>query len=285
MIKTGQNTTNEIWRYDSWFDFVDHSQNRKLSTDVNCSRNSLMGDEWTGTRSFGEAVRLAKEGWPVGAEKVGRLSAKLYDKITSRIERPQVVYDVTGNDFDVAMVNEGVPESWYHFDTSEVQNGKGTKVLKLVFNCSVSGGISTDVMIAKGAVVCALVESLEYAGCRVEIDVVEATTYYDQGLSKFSLIIPTKEANQHMDRDKLAFALAHPSVLRRLVFGVEEENGRFMKIAGTGYGMPADPDVSEHGDIFIGHSMLGEPQWTNEVSSVDWVIKQLKEQNVTIDDD
>ena len=275
--------------FESWFDFVEFGKNRKAQSTILESRNDGPGKkDWTGTYNFDEAVNLAENGWPDGSEKINALTNLFLNKITTLIERPQVEYDVTGNDFDVALVNEGVPECWLKITNEEVQAGNGTKVLRLVYNMSTSAGVTTDVMMSKGATVCALLEALEYAGFRVQLELFEATTYgsyLDNGKHHMYMHIPVKEANQPVDRDKIAFAIAHPSTLRRLVFAADESDKHFMDKAGHSYGTPCEAPTEDQGDIYIGKSLLGEPQWESTKEAVAWVLKQLQAQNVQLTSD
>jgi hypothetical protein len=284
----------ENWYFESWGDFVNFSATRKpascIGSHIPASRKT--GDDgymdrakWTGTRDFAEAQKLAIEGWPEGASQVKALAEALLNKVTTLIERQQIQYDVTGNDFDISLVNEGIPECWYRFETDEVQSGAGTKIIRFTFNCCASAGVSAEVLIARGSAAAALVEALEYAGFRVEITLYDSVGYNNRK-SQLCSKIPVKEANQPLDRDRLAFTLAHPSVLRRLCFGAWEGHEEFMQHEfRSGYGNVIDITKEEQGDVHISSAHLNSVQWSNPESAVEWILEELKRQGVNLSEE
>jgi hypothetical protein len=205
------------------------------------------------------------------------------NKITSLVEKPEIVYDVTGNDFDIALVNEGVPECWTRIETHEVQSGRGTKVLRMTFNAFVSSGITPEVMIARGAAICALIESLEYAGFRIELQLYQRGSYTG-GTRSHCIFVPIKYADGPLDLDHLAFCLAHPSMFRRLCFAINEHDKDYMKGC-MSYGLPANVDTVLRGDINIDCASFADAQWSNPTSAVKWILAQMKEQGVEISEE
>ena len=143
---------------------------------------------------------------------------------------------------------------------------------------------------AKGATVAALVMLLELGGVRCEVDLVQAVMpSRGPGRGKFihhQTVVRLKEAHHALDVGRLVFALAHPSTLRRFFFSIQEQlPAEELSAAGVtsgGYGTPADVSPEHRGDVYIGHSMLGEPQWGNEQAAMKWIIAELKRQGVTI---
>lgn len=262
-----------VQRFDSWGSFVDFATNRIRKTTFESSRTG--SPSWTGTADITEAVNLASNGWSEGSSKANKLSNALVDRIASMVEAPFIQYDVTGSDFDVAAYLTGEPEHWYTLE-SKLENRDG-KVFKIVFNGSVSAGVDTNVITAKGAAVSALVQILEITGNKTEIELVYTAQGYGQ---PFETIIPLKAAGQPLDLDRVIFALAHPSNFRRLVFSCWEGCLEFESY-GTGYGSPSR-DATDKGDIYFKSAMYGEPAWTNPDSATAWIIEELKKQGITV---
>jgi hypothetical protein len=176
-------------------------------------------------------------------------------------------------------VLENEPECWIQYEPVLV-DAPG-KVLRLVFNICASAGISPDTIIAKGAVVAALVILLERAGFRIAVEIVNAI----RGSIEHEMWVPVKSADQDLDLPRLVFALAHPSMLRRIWVAHQETlspNVRAAVCIPGGGGTPIECKPENRGDIYIGRSMLGEPQWTDTQSTTRWVVSELKKQGVQI---
>lgn len=268
-----------IVRFNSLGDFVQYLQ----ASNPRSKNPSSMGygnRGWYGTASMQEAYDLARDGWESEAEQVAALSKPLIEKMTSIIERPEMVMDVVGNSLDVPEYLAGNPECWMRYESHTVE-GHGTKHMRIVFNAMISGGISTEVIRAKGAAITALVEALEWGGCRVQVDVAI-------GYRMFESYVTVKHADQHLDVPRLVFALAHPSMARRFFFGLLERQPEHRALGcGSGYGGNGAEytwrhPCSEKGDLYFGHSYYGEPHWLNADSVQEWVIEKLKEQGVSV---
>lgn len=246
-------------------------------TPGNFDHSNTSTSYFSGTENYQEAVDLGYSGWLEGQEKATAISTPIVETIAARIERLDVVHDVEGAGIDVARYTDGEPECWQRWQSSIVE-GKGNRVLKLVFNYAVSAGISTEVIMAKGAAIAALVQALEYGGFRMEVVV-------SMGLSSpgktSESYIRIKDASQDLNMPRLMFTLAHPAMLRRLGFAyIERLPKPFVEALGSSYGWPAE--VSSTGDIYVGKSFLGEPQWTDPKSVSEWIVSELKKQGITL---
>lgn len=269
-------------RYSSWGEFVDFaSRPRTVARGDGSRRKGASQIEFAGTATFGEAVKLAIEGWDEGTERVRQFRDALYASIASKIVRTEFVPDVEGVAFDVGQLLTGEPEHW--FRPEEVIEEAPGRVVRIVFNISASGGVSADVMIARGAATAALAELLEIAGNRCEVILAHAVT--GLGLLRHESYVTIKRAENQVDSARLAFALAHPATLRRLSWSArEQEDDRVRKLIGPGgsYGQPAP--ATERGDVYIGEALGGNAQWRDMDSAIQWVRDQLVKQGVILSD-
>lgn len=237
---------------------------------------------WSGAATFTEAVNLAKLGWIDKANDIQSISAPIIDKLTSLIEKHSITYDVEGIGIDVARYLDGEPECWQKWE-SETVEGHGTKHIKILFNVGVSAGISTEVITAKGSAIVALIEALEYSGCRVQL-----TVTMSYGAWEFYTTI--KSSDQPLDLPRVAYALAHPSMLRRIVFRLLEcqpewkslDAGGCYSGNGNGYNWRTNPSEMKNSDVYVCESYLGQPQWTNTQSTEKWIMEELKKQGISI---
>jgi hypothetical protein len=278
---SGNENEQIFWDFDNWSDFIHESKNRKSAAPEHHQVSRTAGDDFAGTETYDQAYALAEGGWLEGLEHLKPMQSRLLDKLTSLIQRERIQYDVTGNDFDIALVNEGVPECWTKFVDEAITDGVGRRIIRLSFNCSASAGINPDTLVGKGAAMCSLIEALEYAGHRVEVTLHDTAA---GGGKSFYLRIPVKAAGEYLDLDRLMFALGHPSTLRRMSFGVQEGNSEFWSTIGSSYGQPIEVTDEDKGDIYIGCSSYGQPQWDDSDSAFKWVCEQLKEQGIAIQD-
>lgn len=265
--------------FDSWSDLLDFACNRTSPIDAagtGWSRNNRGSLAWYGSDSWTEAVTLARDGWPEGERQIKRLSLDLFDRISSMIERPVYRYDVEGSDFDVARVVDGEPECWTREETILTE---GRRIVRIVCAGFVSAGVDPDVVNARGAAVCALAELLTYAGHGVQIDLCFAGSGHNGGHSEAWVTLKAPE--QPLDLPRLAFALAHPSSFRRIMFAIGEgwpEWAREIFGIPAYYWSTAEPD--DKGDLFIAPADLFRRWVSDPTTARAWVVSTLKTQGV-----
>ena len=281
-IETTKNGSENLY-FDSWLECVDYSANRPYKLQYTESSRMIgghYGAGFTGVNTFAEALELAHKGWSEGTAHIKKLSANLVERVTREVSQDAIQFDVTGMDYDVGTYLMGAPEHWY---SMEKQAGEG-KVVRIIHNINASAGVDKAVITAKGAAIVALVECLELARVRVEVVVVSTTGEWSEESYRLSTFVTVKQASQPLDIDMMAFAIAHPASLRRIMFGVWEGSERFMRDYHYGYGSvsPVPKFYAKHGDgtIIIEKSYLYEPQWSNPEAATAWVMNSLKEQGV-----
>lgn len=81
-----------------------------------------------------------------------------------------------------------------------------------------------------------------------------------------------------MNRIELAFCLAHPAMLRRLLFSVAEIEG--WSDYAQNYGYPAT--ATNKGDLYIEELFSGV---ISDSKAIDWIISELEKLGVRIDNE
>lgn len=238
--------------------------------------------EWNGNVSWLEAKKLALQGWQDGLEQVKKYQTEITPQITEKVIRPSQIYDVAGYNVDVGRYLSNDPECFVSREF--VVNNSPGRVFTLVCSISFSAAIEPETIIQRGAIICALVDAIEYAGHRVEIICNWAVSKYSNekyrtGKTKENgwLEVDTtiKKANQPLEMIELAFCLAHPAMLRRIMFSVAEIEG--WSDFAYAYGYPAE--ATTKGDLYIQEIFSGT---VPNKKAINWVLEQLKKLNIEI---
>ncbi|MHC1764598.1 MAG: hypothetical protein AB9869_09855 [Verrucomicrobiia bacterium] len=226
----------ETRSFTGWADFIDLVR-RPPSPDVD-AHSTHDRQEWTWTKDYDEALRLAMTGWAEGfrqvtvrADAIARAQAGL--EMTSH-------YAEAGDEVDVGLYLTGEPECMIEFPLEP----KRKPVVRFVVSAAFSARVDAEAIYNRGAAVLAAIDVLESAGVRVELDLDESI---EADRREFRRTIPLKAADDPVDRDKLAFAICHPSTLRRLIFRLHEQEGikRWREMGGGSYGRPRNPKVTD----------------------------------------
>lgn len=265
--------------YDGWGEFLDEVGKPPIGR--NCSSEATYDPIWSGTRSYQEAIDLAKFGWKEGIAKADVLSRAITTKMGSMIRKMHLLPDVEGCAFDVGAIVQNEPECWIrpHY---KIQKGH-SNIMRICINVSASAGITPDVMIARGSVAAALIKLLEQGGKRVEVWIADASKNGND--DKYESFVLIKRTDQPLDLARMIFAAAHPATLRRLMFRTYERMPVSFQEQFSGYGRPCEcshfPD-NKRPDILIGHALLGDVQWQSQTSAIAWIKETLIAQGVKL---
>lgn len=296
IAKTGGRVTgNSVrWDFDSVTDFVNAAERGAVPGDEASSTQSYR-EEWTGTPNLPTALRLARQGWPEGRERVERIRARIVDRVTSRMRVTEYEATVAGPIFDLGAYLQDDPEFMLvpvERETTDTNNGP---VVRVLINLSASSSVDPDIITRRGAATLALADALERAGKRVEI---VATFGASRGTARAMQYVTVKRSGDYLNVDAAAFALAHPSSLRRLSFAVWESSPEHIRQAiglhnSGGYGIPTDDANTIHADIVIpaastARRVYGDRSaspWSTEATAEAEIIKIIREQGIEIADE
>lgn len=201
----------------SWSEYLDYvaAAPRSKKAEKDSETGSL---EFTGTKTLADAITLSRKGWPEGVKKILQVSENIEHQLYNHMQLPQIQYDVTGEILDIGRYCAGEPEHWGVWQYG-LQEGQGQKYIHLGINITPSSCVPTDTIIARGAVAGALLNLLELAGRRVKVTAISAV----RGGGRVSICrVCLKRYDEYLDMDRLAVAVAHPSMERRLAFKFRE---------------------------------------------------------------
>jgi hypothetical protein len=262
----------EFWKYS-----LQDSQARTKS-----SRDNYNLD-WHGGLTWEQARQMAIGGWREGMQEIDKYRAKIIPVITERILRPKQIYSVAGCNVDVGSFMANEPECFIAREYEE-RNYPG-QIYKIVASISFSASIEPETIIQRGAMICALIDAIEFAGHRAEVICNWAVSanneeYYRQGKYKengwLEILVTVKKVSQPLEMSDLAFCLAHPSMLRRIMFSVAELEG--WSDFAHNYGYPAE--ACDKGDIYLKEIYSGV---VSDEEAIKWVLSELKEIGIDIE--
>ena len=174
---------------------------------------------WPGCATLGEAVDLARHGWPEGWQRMKALRDAIFAKMASQIHRDVVQFRIAGGAVSVARFLSGRPDCFMaRVRSNQFKDLRSRKVLHMVVNVGARASVSPDVFFARGAAAVTLIEALERAGIRVQVDMLSVAT--NGARREVRIACRLKEAGEIIQLDKLAFCLAHPALHRKLNFAL-----------------------------------------------------------------
>lgn len=182
---------------------------------------------FTKTHSFDEAMDLLKHGWESGAQK---LNTQLKAVKTGDGFKTKQFYSVAGYQCSVPRYLQGIPTNMVNSKRIVTKN----KVVNITKDICYNAGWDADKMIKQGVKFVELVNKIESTGTRCNVYVMLGAKNYD---NKVCFKIKIKDSSQRMNIKQLAFPLAHPSMLRRILFALMERH-KATKDMYNGYGTP-----------------------------------------------
>lgn len=236
---------------------------------------------FSGTETYREAYKLASEGWREGRDLLKLQLDKL--NIDTYVRKPEQYFDVTGDyGFDMGLVIAGEPECvLQERDSEDFQSKLNGPVFKMLVNTVISAGISQDVIMRRGAAICALTDILENLNIRVEIEVVcSARMGYEKILTHR---FPLKHADESLQIDQIAFCIAHPSIERRFNF-IALELFPDWNCKHHNYGAPVDVSA-DNCDLYIPALRYGNGDWASVNSVNAWIKGTLGNLGFHIEED
>jgi hypothetical protein len=221
------------------------------------------------TANYAEAHNLAVEGWHAVRPEVERIMSQLSEQIDSRLDMvSELEYATSGGAVDVGRWLTGEPECMYSF--VPMPNERMGRVVKIFIDYGASASFSAEFIRQRGIVLCALVDALQKMRVACEVWGETAVTF---GNKIHTTVVKLHDATAQMDIDELMFALANPSMLRRITFSVRE-------LAGCGnnhsYGATIHTEYAVDYGADIRIERLKQSYDTMMQNPVEWVVSTIK---------
>lgn len=199
-------------------------------------KNSMRSSEddnykFRGTKSFEEAVELLKNGWEDMSEELNT-RIKVKKKSVGSVNRRRNIYDVVGYNPSVPRYLQGIPTNMVRSVNVPVKE----KVVTITKSNAYSCAVRKEKIIDESVKVLNVINRLELQGIRCNLNIINC--FYNLRLDHCeSVKIRIKGANERLNLSKLSFPLAHPSMLRRLLFRYLEVSPTLVEGYNPGYGV------------------------------------------------
>jgi len=235
------------FKYENLRDFIDEVADESIPTWEGYRASQGDSGDWSGNVNVKEAVKLARLGWKDGREMM-HTELELAHNATAFDRLPSFAYDVAGYIPNVPLYVAGCPAHMM----SPLGNEKAqAKVVEIKINISASCGNNADTLMRRGASILSLIDKLEDAGLSCQLTALEYTNA-SSGTGHLLIEFPIKKAGQPLDIDRCAYALVHPSMLRKLCFVKTEQTLKAKAGWQHGYGVPSDlPYHMRHGCVYF----------------------------------
>lgn len=250
--------------YESLFELNDAIR-KDVKNGIGYGRSSYEpAGEWNGGASLEQCAEMLLTGWRAKRkaihQNIDEALRELEDRINSYItDQNRSVLDVSGGYVDVDRYLLGEPECmWESHMHDEVSSGK---VLKVLVNVAACAGVPPERITERGMAVAAAVEAVQRMGFNVELWVGECVTGWGNrsGYDASVELVRVKDYRDVIDEEVSLFLMAHPGMLRKIIFWCNEQNPKVIRRDfgfgpdGSGYGRPArfPAEVSEQYDLVV----------------------------------
>ena len=216
--------------------------------------NHIKGSPWDeeqSTRfnpySWDETLQHLTKGW--SGSKALKVAS---DKISEMRDHSGTTteFDVTGDFIDIGDYLTGVPECW----GSMIEDPKPLLKLSIMIEAGVGGSRSSSEIENRGAAILAMIDAFREKGFFLDITINSSCDGMDSRRDR-QVQLNFDTANGY-SRDLLAFCVAHPCFLRRIVFAIRHKESHDHDY--NGYSKDGDPRGY---DIHIRSMNTDQMQW------------------------
>lgn len=262
----------KVWveRYESLGEALEHAGSNPSP------RSSEDGDEgWAGCKNLKDAVETGKRGYTAIRPDIDVLVRQIDSQINLALGEVYVTkYDRTGDSVDMGRYMQGDPECM--IDYEEVSAARMGRVVRILINGSFSCGVRAETIRQRGAMVVALCEVMSKIGVGLEVWLENSTASHDK---VHSTLIKLHDSKERIDIDNLMFAIAHPSMLRRIGFSVMEQSkwGPAPEITrrGGGYGQAHKVNCTKHIEADVVVDKFEDGSGDFDSNALQWIMSTV----------
>lgn len=220
---------NVLSKFDSLREMIDYAADNADAGSSDTESPHFTG----GTKSLADAVGVARTGWDAVRPDVDKMLSEIADSFGERFAKVnRSVIGYTGSAVHMGRFLSGRPDHMIGF--RRMPSTRHGKVVRLVVDYGANGNTAAENMQRRGCVLTVLVDALATLGLSVELW--GETTVQVGDTATHTTLVKLHDSREPLDINDMMFALAHPSMLRRLTFSVREKAMTTRKMQSHGYG-------------------------------------------------
>ena len=195
--------------------------------------------KWYSTTDFREATQLLTHGWDAAAGKLAT-KVKLTNATATAVRSSKPSYGVVGTQASVPRYLQGIPTNMVSRQSTYAKQKVVTITKGIAYNC----GWTPEAILAECVKALQIIQSMENGGQRVRLNVIWCVTSSDD-VHHTVCKVCVKQPDERLNLSKMAFAMAHPSMLRRIFFKWLETDNFTEYDMGYTYGYPASQTIKD----------------------------------------
>lgn len=229
-IKKDRILTDVFDNINEYVKFLENPINKKPSRNNSSEED---GRSFSGTGSYQEAKELLQYGDDETLEKIKKIQKELkIDKLLgNNINKKKSYMDVVGYQPCVPLFLNGVPKCMITDEKRKVD----FKILNIYLNICASAYVKAEQLQRAGAIHAMILDILEKKGYRINLFAGNVSELNGEILMP---CVKIKTDREPLNLKKLAFCIAHPSMLRRIGFKYMEVCDSNDDFTHSGYGRP-----------------------------------------------
>lgn len=206
-----------IDRFASLYEMTRYVENNP-HTDASSNKDSSWVDGGS-TKSLADAVRFADNGWTDVRPEIDKMLHEVQEQVGERFSQvTRVQIGLAGGGVHMGRFLAGRPDCMVGFRRQP--SARHGRIVRVVYDFGANGNTDQSVMLKRGSIVAVLIDTLATLGLSVELWGETTVDIGDKG--KHTTLVSLHDAREQLDINSLAYAVAHPSMLRRLSFAVRE---------------------------------------------------------------
>ena len=235
----------KFFEWEQFLDYVDWSGHENRRASHNTYNKYIEG---TLTRSFQEAMQLARYGWVDGLKQLKDIEPVNLHTATIAMQTydTESRYDIAGGAVNIGRYLAHAPDCMRRM-TPTRNHTLPARIQKILINSIFPRTTQPSAVLKHGYTVYQIIDALERANIQTDITIVfpvnKHIMYSQRDYYFYETYIKIKDSTDIIYPEKLLFCLAHPSMLRRLAFSEFEKNSRSVREFFHFYQYSAD----EHG--------------------------------------
>lgn len=208
--------------------------NDKSLIKIERKKTSETGDySFTGTHSYEEALDLFMHGDQdtFNYIKKEQRKMKVEKLLGNSVCKKKTFNDLVGYQPNVPLYLNGVPTNMIN----EYKTKKDLKIINIFLDVCASAYVSTNSIRKAGTIYATMIDILEKQGYRTNLYIGDFSELYGEIIA---CCVRVKTDREPLNLNKLAFAIANPSMLRRIGFKYIEICNSDNDFTHSGYGRP-----------------------------------------------